>query len=118
MLWQPCASAAGMDGHTGHAGHAEHAAHAEQHCPHCPPAAHTDCQTLTEECASLDRFDADRRTVKLNFGAGADDVPQIPLPHWSALQTPPRPTDFAQREDCGSLPQGPPLNILFCVYLS
>ena len=118
MLWQPCASAMDMDGHAGHAGHAEHAQHAEHHCPHCPPQAHNDCETVTEECASLDRFDADRRTAKFNFGAGADDVPQVPIAYWSSLRPLPRPTVSARAEDCGSLPQGPPLNILFCVYLS
>ena len=123
MLWQPCASAADMDGHAGHTGHAEHAGHtghaehAEQHCPHCPPLVHGDCATLTEQCASLDRFDADRRTVKLNYGAGADDTPQIPIPYASSLQ-PLRPAaDSVRLENCGSLPQGPPLNILYCTYL-
>lgn len=133
MLWQPCASAAGMDEHAGHTGHVEtalpagHAAHAhhagqaehaEQHCPHCPPLVHGDCATLTEECASLDRFDADRRAAKLNFGAGADDVPQVPIAYWSSLRPLSPPDASARREDCGSLRQGPPLNILFCVYLS
>lgn len=140
MLWQPCASATGVDGHAGHAGHAEaalpaaHAAHAghashaadtgqiehaEQHCPHCPPLVHGDCATLTEECASLDRFDADRRTAKLKYGAGtgADETPQIPIPHASSLQPLLSAAISARIEDCGSLPQGPPLNILYCTYL-
>ncbi len=141
MLWQPCASATGMDGDAGHAGHAEttlpaeHPGHlapashagdtghgeqdqSESHCPHCPSSAHADCATLTEACASLDRFDADRRTAKLNFGAGADEVPQVPLPRWTELRPLPRPTVSAVTDGCGSIPQGPPPNILFCVYLS
>ncbi len=138
MLWQPCASATGVDGHAGHDGHAEtaltaenaaHAAHAshaadagqvehaEHHCPHCPPLVHGDCETLTEECASLDRFDADRRTVKLNHGAGADDTPQVPIPYSSSLQPLLPAADTVRIEDYGSLPQGPPLNILYCTYL-
>ena len=118
MLWQPCASAAGMDGHAGHhVEHSQHAEHAEHHCPHCPPLVHGDCATLTEECASLDRFDADRRTVKLNYGAGADDTPQIPIPYASSLQPLLPAADSVRLEDCGSLPQGPPLNILYCTYL-
>ena len=123
----PHTSQTGDTGQAEHAGRAAHKSHTddtghvergEQHCPHCPPTAHGDCATLTEECASLDRFDADRRTAKLNFGTGADDVPQVPLPHWSEVRPLPRPTVSAGPEDCGALPQGPPLNILFCVWLS
>lgn len=138
MLWQPCATATGVDEHAGHAGHAEtaltaenaaHAAHAshaadagqvehaQHHCPHCPPLVHSDCETLTEACASLDRFDADRRTVKLNYGAGADDTPQIPIPYASSPQSSLSAAISARIEDCGFLPQGPPLNILYCTYL-
>lgn len=93
----------------------DHAPHA---CPHCPPSMHEDCDgDATESCDYLERFDTDRRASKAKIGVDPVD-PQVALP--ASYESLPAFSEISLHSDLtkhATAPPGPPLNVLFCVYL-
>ncbi len=104
MLMQPCLMA--MD-------------HEQHNCPHCPPPMHEDCAgETTEDCGYSEGLDFDRRVSKTKFGGSSENL-QLILN--SSCETP----DFSSLSAAHSsfprhatAPPGPPLNVLYCVYLN
>ncbi len=103
MLMQPCLMA--MD-------------HEQLACPHCPPPVHEDCASgTTEDCGYLEGLDLDRRVSKTKFGEGPEDLQAILI---SSCELPRFVSESAAQGSfpkSATAPPGPPLNILFCVYL-
>ena len=121
MLWQPCAVA--MDMHTnmdmGAGMHMSMDMDHEQHaCPHCPPSMHEDCGSdATEACEYLDRFDTDRRTSKTKIDDDSTDLQLVLLTSHESQTIFSKSSLPSALKDHATAPPGPPLNLLFCVYL-
>ena len=109
MLLQPCAMAMGA-GQMG----MDH----EQHsCPHCPPPMHEECVDEAVECRYLERFDVDHRASTAKFSAGSEDFQSVLNSYCEAPLLPARAVTRFSSPRHATAPPGPPLNVLFCVYL-
>jgi hypothetical protein len=104
ILMQPCLMA--MD-------------HEQHNCPHCPPPIHEDCAGggTIEDCGYLKGLDLDRRVSKTKFGEGSEDlqpalISTCELPQFALVSV-----AHGNFPKSAAAPPGPPLNVLFCVYL-
>jgi hypothetical protein len=107
--------------------HGEHSGHAMDHemaesteCGHCPPGGHAasgDCLSATMPACDLNTdVAADGRNTKLKAGKLQDDAGYIV----STVDPPPGRTAPAEYiADCRPrlLPDGPSLNVQYCVFL-
>ena len=121
MLWQPCAAAMDMheDMDMGAGMHMGMDMGHEQHrCPHCPPSMHEECgDNATEACEYLERFDADRRASKAKIGENPGDQLLVLLASCEALPVFSEFSLYSNPNKHATAPPGPPLNVLYCVYL-
>ncbi|MCH9674365.1 MAG: hypothetical protein K0U93_23200 [Gammaproteobacteria bacterium] len=106
VILQPCAMAMGVDEHD---------------CPHCPPAETREtppCETTNNpDCAFDDEINAEARSQQVKVKDSHHDLPMAIAPAaYDTLQL----TFVSQPVPDTRLllhPSGPPLHVLYCVYL-
>jgi hypothetical protein len=109
LVFQPCTMAMEMD--------------VDHDCPHCPTIVshdqHQHNQQFAEvaDCDYLDFYSYDKRTTESKAKDSSQDLPVIVADIFPKVVPQSAPQAFERASHSAALTGGPPLSILYCVYL-